>query len=136
MADAPDGVQPATGHLQDKQATFKGKAYTFRFSFLAVAALKEAWGIAWHDDAEVISRALGGAITDVPVMLWALTRSHHPDLTREEIAKLCDDEGLTKELGDFARVANETIRAGWGAPKKKEERAAGNQPKAVRSRKA
>jgi hypothetical protein len=123
MTDAPDGV-PAAPNLQDRQATLGGNVYTLRFSFVAAAALKDAWGLTWADDTGLLQRALSGAITDVPVLLWGLMQRHHPEVTREQVVALCDDLGLSDELGAFTRVAHETIRAGWGAPKKKPEAAA------------
>ena len=75
-----------------------GTSFTLRFSIKAVAALKDLWGLKSEQEIEAhlatmtASGELGiGTMTD---MIWAATRSRHPEVTRDQILDILDDAGL------------------------------------------
>lgn len=134
MTDAPDGVPPI-GNRQDRTCALGPATFTLRFSFVAAAALKEAWGIPWQDDKQLLERVFSRAVTDIPVLLWGLMQTHHPEMTREAVLKLCDDNGLSDDLRRLWDAGLDAIAAGWGAPpKKKPEAAPAAKPSAKASR--
>lgn len=89
---------------QDKPVKIGGKNLVLRFSMRAMLALKDQWKLA--DDADMtaegaitgdqkaIARLSNPSMDDFVVIVWAACRTHHPDLTIEDVLALLDDGGL------------------------------------------
>lgn len=96
----------------DKQITIGGKSLTLRFSARAVMALQDLWGL--ETEEEVMARLAKpkSKIGDFVDVLWASFRTHHPELSREEVLEMIDAEGLD----GLAASAQEVISAAMPPP--------------------
>lgn len=99
MSERADGAsspqQKPTAPL-DVQVDICGTAYTLRFSILALRAFRDLWECA--TDKDVFTRLDAMRPSDIPDYLWALTRRHHPELSRRDCDLLADD-GDKAEMG-------------------------------------
>lgn len=122
MTGQADGAAPGL-LLKDRPATLGGQSFVFRMAMLASIALKERWALA--DDEKLNARLARQSITDIPAMVWAATRAHHPEVTYETVLQLCDEAGAG-ELKSCKDVITECLVAAWTVPttaKKKDEAA-------------
>lgn len=113
MAAKPAAFKPSS---QDRTISLGGRNLVIRFSVRAVMALRDAWKVvddpdevegALTADQKVYERLGKNTFDDFPTILWAATRTHHPELTLEDVISLLDEagiEGLT-ELGDAMRAS-------------------------------
>lgn len=122
MTDATDGAPQAS--VLDRPIRLDGKAYTVRFSMIAMEALKQAWGLEPWDDDRMIVRVARQAITDLPTRVWACLLAHHPEVDRKEIMKLFDRLGPCDEVRDAGEATMQSVSAGWGKPTGKKSEAA------------
>lgn len=82
--------QAASGGLQDRQITLAGKSFTIRMGVKAWLALQDLWGLDEDATRERVSKA---TLKDLPAIMWASMRTHHKDVTLEEVLDLLDDAG-------------------------------------------
>jgi hypothetical protein len=87
----------------DQPAKIGGKSLTLRFSLRAMLALKDKWKYVDDEpgsknartaDQKVIDRLTNPGFEDFVTILWAATRTHHPELTEEELLDLLDEGGV------------------------------------------
>lgn len=75
-----------------------GTHLTLRFSIKAVAALKDLWGLRSEQEIEahLAQQTQSGelGIDTMTDMIWAATRSRHPEMTRAQVLDILDDAGL------------------------------------------
>ena len=97
MAKAPKPQSP------DKPITVGGRPLTIRFSLRAMLALRDKWGYeddepgtpnARTGDQKVLERLDNLGMKDFVTVLWAATRTHHPDLTEETLIDMMDEGGI------------------------------------------
>jgi hypothetical protein len=88
---------------QDAQITIAGQSLTVRFSNKAWIALEQIWG---ESPGEVQKRFNGDglSITRMNDILWAALRTHHKEVTRDDVIDLLDDAGLPALPGIFEKL--------------------------------
>lgn len=101
--------------LQERRLVINGQTYTLRFHLLALATLCDTWEL--DSERDVSARLSRRRAADIPVLLWALCRRHHPDMSLQEAQQLADDADL-EQLGT---AITDTITAGSPQAKKKPE---------------
>lgn len=81
---------------QDRQITLAGQSYTLRFSVRATLALKDSWGIpdGKAGEQEIERRMKAATLGDFVTIIWAGLRTHHPELTEDQVLGWLDDGGL------------------------------------------
>jgi len=99
--------------LQDRQITLDGVTYSLRYSVKATIALQEAWGAesiqaAEGRLAEAMKPGAAVDIADFVTIIWAGMRTHHPEMTPEQVLDLLDDGGLE----GLERNMREAVEAG------------------------
>lgn len=102
---------------QDRQISLAGHTLTIRYSLKATLALKDAWGLA--SDNEIEARMQSPGLDDFVTILWAGLRTHHPDVTREDVLDWADDaglDGIQQAMGDA--IDGASIRPKPGGPPK------------------
>ena len=102
----------ATGN---KPVTMGGQELQLRFSIMAMAELEDRWNCA--DINGVLLRLQSPSIRDFIDLLFALTRSNHEEMTREECARLLDDEGIggtTRALLEAVEISTDKSDEGDG----------------------
>lgn len=88
-----------------------GKTYTLVLSTAAMVALEELFSTADHEATfeEAFAKSINGSVRNIRKLLWAMTRTNHPELTEEDMNQLIDGvgglAGLTKMLQVTARAA-------------------------------
>lgn len=82
-------MSKATGQ---RTLTIAGEEYTLRFSIMAIAELEKMWNVKTING--VVARLDDPGVNDMIDLFYALTRSHHPEITRDVCEKILDDEGL------------------------------------------
>ena len=91
---------------QDQQVTLAGKTWTLRYSVKAMLALKDAWQL--KSDGEIAARLeQSKSMDDFITTIWAGMRTHHPEMSRDDVLVLLDDSGLelVKQTADNAIAA-------------------------------
>lgn len=81
---------------QDTQIQIGEKSYTVRFSVRAMNALQEHWKLkSFQEVAKKISTLQENVqIDDLVGFVWAGLRTHHRDLTKEDVFDLIDEVGV------------------------------------------
>lgn len=97
---------------QDKQITLGGKSLTLRFSARAVLALQDLWGLESEDEVMARLKTPKSKISDFVDLVWASLRTHHPEVSREEVLAMVDDSGLD----GLAASAKDLIAASMPPP--------------------
>lgn len=94
-----------TPQSQDQPLTLAGQTYQLRFSVKAMLALKDRWGL--KDDRQIEARMKSASVEDFVTIVWAGLRTHHPELSEEQVLGWLDDGGLDgmKAAMDSAIVA-------------------------------
>lgn len=101
----------------DQPIKVGGKSLVLRFSLRAMLALRDRWKYqddepgtegARTADQKVIDRLSDPGFEDFVTILWAATRSHHPELTEEELLDALDAGGV----GGLKGVLESVIGAG------------------------
>lgn len=77
--------------LQDVGVTIGGRSLTLRYSIRATLALKERWGL--EHDREVQARMAKPSMSDFIDIFWAGLRTHHPEITPDDVLGILDDAG-------------------------------------------
>lgn len=86
-----NGAQPA---LADRQLEAGGRVYTLRFSVRAMAALQDHYGVAsFNDVAERLQNVAAIGAGDLVAIVWAGLRTHHPEVTKDEVLGILDEIG-------------------------------------------
>ena len=97
-----------------------GPAYTARMSVEGWAALQEHWDLS-NLDATVqrLGEVEGGKfpVSDISSILWAMLRTHHPEVTLEEARRMADDMGIPNFLSLTGRCAAASLPDGEGGGK-------------------
>lgn len=88
----------------DRQITIGERNLTIRFSLRAVLALQDLWKLENEEAVHARLKKPENQISDFVDIIWASTRSHHPELTRDEIMDLLDAAGI-EGLGKAAQEA-------------------------------
>lgn len=119
---APDAHKPES---QDKPITIGGKNLNLRFSLRAMIALKDHWKLSDDEDMQakgattgdqkVIDRLSNPTMEDFVVIVWAACRSHHPEMTLDDVLSLIDDGGIA----GLRETLDSVIKAGAPPPQKK-----------------
>lgn len=110
----------ATLNLKDQQVKFSGQDFTLRFAMRAMLACKDQWSI--EEDRPLIKRLSQERVTDIPVLLWASLRTHHPTVTMEQCVDMCDT-AAAEDLAVMKTAVTAAMRAGWGNPEEKKPEA-------------
>lgn len=80
-----------------------GKSLQLVFSFRAMFFLQDEWKLEDDPkdqadgktaDQKVMDRVTKASLRDVVDVVWAMTRSEHPDLAREDVLELLDKRGF------------------------------------------
>lgn len=81
---------------QDKQIKIGDKTYTIRFSVRALTALQEHWGLkSFQEVAQKMSKLNESvSIDDLVGFVWAGLRTHHREMTKEDVLDLIDELGM------------------------------------------
>lgn len=82
---------------QDRQITAAGQTYTVRFGLRAILALQDTWQL--DDEKQVQARVEKADNRDFATIMWAALRTHHPELTQEEVLGWLDDAGMDGMVG-------------------------------------
>ena len=88
--------------LQDVQVELGGRSLTIRFSIKATLALKEKWGL--EQDREVQARMAKATMTEFIDIIWAGLRTHHPEITHDQVVDMLDDAGSDGLSGMVTRA--------------------------------
>lgn len=83
--------QVAQGGLQDRPLTLAGQTFTIRVGVKAWLALQDKWDL---DEEAARNRVKTGKLRDLPAIIWAVLRSHHPQVSEEDVLTLLDDAGV------------------------------------------
>lgn len=78
-------------NLQDVPIELGGRSLTLRFSIKATLALKEKWGL--EHEREVQAKMARASMAEFIDIVWAGLRTHHPEVTHEQVVDLLDDAG-------------------------------------------
>lgn len=87
---------------QDLEVQFGELHLKLRFSMKGLLALRDLWKC--ERDAEVQIRLNRGSVTDLIDFIWAACRTHHPEVTRDQLIDLFDELGgepLVKAVEDL-----------------------------------
>lgn len=79
-----------------------GQPYTLVFDLDAMEAIEEHFDQDWAD---IQPRLTRGSIRVSRVMLWAMFRRHHPDVTFEASKRLIDSAGGVHAMGSIIEQA-------------------------------
>lgn len=77
--------------LQDVPIEIGGRSYLLRYSIKATLALKDRWKC--ESDREVQARMAKATMEEFVDIFWAGLRTHHPEVTPEQVLDLLDDAG-------------------------------------------
>ena len=77
--------------LQDVDVTIGGRSFRLRYSIKATLALRDKWGLG--SDREVQARMSKPTMSDFVDIFWAGLRTHHPEVTPDDVLTLLDDAG-------------------------------------------
>lgn len=92
----------------DRQVTLGERTLTLRYGLKAMAAMQDHYGLASLDEVGARMQDTSSmSAEDLVAFVYAGTRSHHPELTAEEVMDLLDAAGL-ESLG---RVIGEAFEA-------------------------
>lgn len=80
----------------------EGRPYTLVFDLDAMEAIEEHFNQDWG---EIQPRLTKGSIRVSRVMLWAMFRSHHPEVTFDESKRLIDAAGGIRAMGSIIETA-------------------------------
>ncbi len=98
--------------MADRQVALGGKTFTLRFSLATYEALEEHFGV---DSMEAVNKRMMAPLRakDTYAMLWAMMRTHHPEIGLAEI------EALVRPMsyGDILEIAVAAFLAGMPAAK-------------------
>jgi hypothetical protein len=78
---------------KDRQITIGGKKLTIIFGFRASLALQDKWGCETDEALFERMSAPKQKMSDFIDILWASCRTHHPDVTTDELIALIDEAG-------------------------------------------
>lgn len=88
----------------DRTVKVGGKSLQLKFSIRAMIALQDRWGLSDDPDMaadgaksatdKVQDRIAKAAMADFVTIVWAATRSKHPELTEEDVLEMLDEAGL------------------------------------------
>lgn len=118
MSDGTGAAAPIASPLLDKLVKIAGETYTLRFSVRAMQAFREAFKV--DTDGEVGARVMNPTVAELPVYLYGLTRTFHPELTQAECAELADASNMM----DLGAACGDAFRA-HSAPREKKSPAPG-----------
>lgn len=99
----------------DRQVQFGSKTLTLRFSLKAVLALQDLWGLSTEEEVHARLASSKNKISDFVDVVWAALRTHHADMSRDDVLELADEaglEGLTEALGQVMEAAMPPPEAG------------------------
>ena len=87
----------------DRQMTVGDQTYTLRYGVRAMAALQDHYQLASFDEvAKRLGNPKGYGAGDIVAILWAGLRTHHRDLTMDQVMDVVDDmglDGVREEIG-------------------------------------
>lgn len=109
-------TQPSQGNIRTPDVELKigDKTYTLRFSTRATMDLMDLWNLKDQRDLQAAMQDRGKTIGGMIEVVWAALRTHHRDLTVDNVIDLLDAE----DLGDVMERVGEAIsRAIPEAPK-------------------
>lgn len=82
----------------DRQTKIAGRDYTLRFSWKAVAALGDLWGCKTPDETLTklgeMQKQKNLDIKSGADLLWASLRTHHAEISRDQIDDMIDEHGV------------------------------------------
>lgn len=106
----------ARPQLADRQVTIGGSRFTLRFSVRAMAALQEHWGLPSFKAVGARMAELGDdlGVDDLVGILWAGLRTHHPDVTKEDVLDLVDAAGMDGLVDAMAAALEGALADGSG----------------------
>lgn len=90
----------------DRQFRAGEKTYTARLSILALGALQSYYKVSSLDevDKRLIAFAKSTNIDEMGAMMWAVLRTHHPDIDKDGALRILDDLGLEGAMAVFRDV--------------------------------
>lgn len=95
---------------QDVQIQIGDRVFTLKYSIKAFAALQDHYGLSSLDAVQVRlgdTRQVG--IMDLVVLIWAGTRSYHPDVTVSDIETLLDQQGIEQAVAIASKAFNSSF---------------------------
>lgn len=92
----------ANKHKGESAIEIDGQPYTLVFDLDAMEAMEEHFDRDWAD---LQPRLVKGSIRIARVMLWAMFRRHHPDVTLERSKRLIDAAGGIRAMGSIIDTA-------------------------------
>lgn len=79
----------------ERQISVAGKSYTLKYSARAFAALQDHYGL---KSMKAVQERLGDAeqfgIDDMVAVIWAGLRTHHRDVSKDDVLGMIDELGL------------------------------------------
>lgn len=88
----------------DRPLVIGGQTFTIRFSLRAIMALQDRWGLATEEEVQARLGNPKDKVRDFVDILWASLRTHHPEITPEQVLDMVDEAGLDG-LAETARAA-------------------------------
>ena len=88
--------------VQEVQVKIGQTTFTLRYSWLAFCTLTDAFGATFSTVVEAMHTANA---MDVDAVVWAGLRTHHPELTREDVRRMLDDMGTVPAMGVFTQAS-------------------------------
>ena len=79
--------------LADRTIRLGGRDYTMRFSVRAMAALQDHWGVKSFQEVSDKMNTLDEQLSadDLVGILWAGLRTHHREITKEDVLDILDE---------------------------------------------
>jgi hypothetical protein len=98
----------ANGQRGEVSLTVSGRTYTLVLNTNAMAAIEThlstpAKDVTWD---EFWPRVLRGSVRAICVLLWGMSRKHHPELTVDDVGELVDAVGGLPGLVSVVSAAN------------------------------
>lgn len=100
-------ANPKNGELA---LTVNGKTYTLVLNTAAMASLEEHYSTPNHEASwdECWARVMKGNVRAVRALIWAMLRTHHPDITLEQAGVVIDGAGGFIGMTNLLKGASES----------------------------
>lgn len=92
---------------RDRQIKIGGKPYKIVFGYRASLALQDHWGLETDEALFERLQKPQQKMRDFRDILWAALRTHHPEITVEDVTDMLDKEGVA----GLAQSVQEAIAA-------------------------
>lgn len=101
----------------DKQVTFGDRTITLRYAIKSMAALQDHWGLTSFQEvgAKMGSLERQMSADDMVAIVWAGTRTHHPELSKDEVLDLVDSVGMDELQDVLTKAFDGAVDKGGGS---------------------